>query len=53
MLYLTEVQLGLSYSNLDQDLATEGTGTFVNLFSNSAQFSKLNVPIWLQENTKQ
>jgi hypothetical protein len=38
VLYLTEIQLGLSTNNLAQDLAKEGTGTFVNLLSNSAQF---------------
>jgi hypothetical protein len=38
VLYLKEMQLGMSTSNLAQDLAKEGTGAFVNLPSNSAQF---------------
>jgi hypothetical protein len=32
------MQLGMSYSNLAQYMATEGTGTLENPLSNSAQF---------------
>jgi len=43
----------MSTINLAQDLAKEGTGTFMNLLSNSAQFWKLNVANFLPEHTKQ
>jgi hypothetical protein len=42
----------MSTSNLAQDLAKEGTGTFVNLLSNSAQFWKLNVAMFFTRTYK-
>jgi hypothetical protein len=52
LLYPKEIQLAMSYSNLAQDLAKEGTGTFMNLLSNSARFSKLNVAIFFTRTYK-
>jgi len=51
--YLKEIQLGMSCSNLAQDLAKEEAGTFMNLLYNLAQFWKMNVAILLPEHTKQ